>query len=84
VLSDDPSIAVADFARDYLAGSSAKIARRIIEAEIPHQKLKGRILLKKSAADAWRDAQTITPALPDLKSLLDEIAARELAKRKAS
>ena len=77
---DDPTINVEDFAKHYLANESNKTARKIIQQQIPHQKISGRIFLKKSAADAWRDSNTMTPATPDFDSMLRELSGKALAR----
>ena len=79
----DPSLTLGEFGKAYLGDKSVKTAkRRVIEDRIPHYVDHGHILIRQSDADAWRDARMQTPASPDLKSMLAEIAARTLAERK--
>lgn len=81
----DPSMTDDDFGRNYLGCKSAKTARRVIERDrIPHFVVSGHWLIKQSDADAWREARLVTPAVPDLKSVLRTIATKALEQRRAS
>jgi hypothetical protein len=81
----DRSITDTDFGRDYLAGKSAKTARRTILAEgIPYLRLRGHWLIKQSDAEAWRESKMQTTPVRNVKSLLSSISDRVLEKRKQS
>jgi hypothetical protein len=77
------SIGTAEFGRNY-GNCSAKTAKQIIEREIPFTRINGRVLVKQSDAEAWREAHTQTPESPSLKSLLRQISEKVLEKRKGA
>jgi hypothetical protein len=80
----DRSITLAEFAKTYLGGKSAKTARRrLMEDRIPYHKDHGHILIRQSDAESWREARMTTPAAPSLKTLLQDISARVLRERQA-
>src|SRR5262249_31890285 len=75
-------LTLGEFGEIYLGGKNSQTAkRRVLEDRIPHIVDHGQILIKESDAVAWRDARLETPASPDLKSLLKEIARKTLAER---
>jgi hypothetical protein len=81
----DPSITAADFGLEFLAGKSSKTARRVIERDgIPHYRVNGHLLIKRSVAEAWREARMQTPSARDLKTTLAECVQRARARRRAS
>ena len=80
----DRNISDVEFARDFLGGKSAKTARRrILEDGIPCQRDHGRLLIRLSDAEAWREARVITPAAPNLKTLVAGAVQRARERRKA-
>jgi hypothetical protein len=77
----DRSLSLEEFGRDYLGGKSAKTAkRRVIADRIPYQLDHGHMLIRRSDAEAWREARIQTPAAVDLKSILRELSDRALTK----
>lgn len=81
----DRSITDAEFAAEYLGGRSVKTARRTITADrIPHFKVNGRLLIKVSDAEAWRESKRVATEAPTLKSIVAAIAAKTLKKAGAA
>jgi len=58
-----------EFGKDYAGVTSAKTAKRIVMREqIPHFILNGRVLVKESDAQAWRESKIQTA--PDILTFL--------------
>jgi hypothetical protein len=73
----DPSLTLEEFARMYMGGCSTKTARRRVLADrIPYVRDQRRILVRRSDAEKWREGKTVTAEVPNLKSLLNDIAAK--------
>jgi hypothetical protein len=74
---------LAEFARDYLAGKTAKTAkRRVMEDGIPYDLDHGHMTIRQSDAESWRASKRVEPTKQDMKSVLRAISDRALAREK--
>jgi hypothetical protein len=73
---------MAEFARIYLGGKSSKTGKRTVLGErIPYFVVNGKMYVKESDAERWRESKVITPEMGSLKDRVVAITARIRARK---